>query len=811
MRSTVTNLALANIKKDKTRSILIMISICITTLLLTAIALAGYGLIDIQEWSAAEWYGAYYGSYITVTGENIEEMQRRSEFTDLGILSNYGEVDSAGSLSFLWMDDGARNMTHMENRLTEGNYPKEGNEIAAQPAFFRQLGIENPQIGDRVEISFRTDRKSVYASEEFVICGLLKDTGLEENSMAAYTSKEHFEKHVAQDDRRYNVLFCLDDSVGLTYDNAEMIMKELAVKCGIDEDRVSANGMYLMWELDPGTETVMVCAGVCVIVILFSVVVIYNIFQVGIVQKIQEYGKLKAIGATKKQMKQVVFREGMALACVGVPLGLAAGVLTAKGVLCYLMKDFGDSGLPVKQDGVSVLCVPLLFLAAALAFVTVSAALKKPMRVVAGISPVEAMRYREESRGAGLRKGRKELGVTGMTLANLSGSRRRTVSTILSMGLSCVLFMVLANWLGNMDEEYMAREEVLHGQFQITLDYRMNDEAYPENNLNRILEKNPISEELLSEIRKMPETVEVGTQSILYARQLDSVGKETGETYSILVLDREDFEQQVKKQEIEGLDYDEMSRQDAVCFGWGNFLEDKGFSLGETYHFSLYDGVEEKECDFPMAAAFGYLPDGDMAITRDTYEKLGFTGNTNDYLWVDCREADRESLKAKLETLLKGVEHVELDSYENQLEIAHASTRTLKMPAYTFCVMIAFISFMNMANTMITSIVTRKQEFGVLQAIGMTNRQLSRSLWLEGMIFTLGTVAVSLLAGVPLGYGVFRYGKLHGLVGLSVYHFPVWETVLLLGGLMALQMVLSFVLSRNIKKESLVERIRYQG
>ena len=185
MRSTVTNLALENIKKDKTRSILIMISICITTLLLTAIALAGYGLIDIQKRNAAEWYGDYYGSYIKVTRENIEEMQRRSEFTDLGILSNYGEVDSAKSLSFLWMDDGAVNMTHMEKSLTEGNYPKKGNEITAQPAFFRQLGIENPQIGDRVEISFRTDRKSVYVSEEFVICGLLKDTELERNSMGA--------------------------------------------------------------------------------------------------------------------------------------------------------------------------------------------------------------------------------------------------------------------------------------------------------------------------------------------------------------------------------------------------------------------------------------------------------------------------------------------------------------------------------------------------------------------------------------------------------------------------------------------------
>ena len=40
----------------------------------------------------------------------------------------------------------------------------------------------------------------------------------------------------------------------------------------------------------------------------FSVVVIYNIFQVGIVNKIQEYGKIKALGATKKQMKQLIFR-----------------------------------------------------------------------------------------------------------------------------------------------------------------------------------------------------------------------------------------------------------------------------------------------------------------------------------------------------------------------------------------------------------------------------------------------------------------------------------------------------------------------
>lgn len=811
MKSTVTNLAAANLKKDKTRSILIIISIFITTLLLTAIASAGYGLLKIQKLNAGEWYGDYYGRYKNAVAENIEEMERHSEFTDIGVLTDYAEVDSEKNLFFVWADEMARKMMHTENSLMEGNYPNAENEIAAQPAFFRQLGLENPKIGDRVTISFRTDRKSVFAPEEFVICGLLQDSSIETKSMGAYTSKEHFEKHVADADRQYNVLFRLDDSVGITYDNAEDVMKELAVKCGIDENNVSDNDMYLMWELDPGTETIAVCAAICVIVILFSVIVIYNIFQVGIVQKIQEYGKLKAIGATRKQMKQVVLREGMCLACVGVPLGLAVGLITALGVLSYMAKKLDLGGVTVNQEGVSVICIPLLLLAAALAFFTVYLALKKPMRVVAAISPVEAMRYGEEGRGTGLRKGKKELGVVGMTFANLSGKRRRTVATILSMGLSCVLFIVLANWLGNMDEAYMARVVVLHGQFQIELNYSMNDVAYPENNLNHILENNPISEELIADIRKLPEVTDIKTQSILYAKGVDEAGNETGESYSILVLDREDFEWFAEDQEIKDLDYDEMSEQNAVCYGWEYFLETSGFALGETCHFSLYDGVAEKEWNPRMIATLAYLPDADMAMTRDTYEKLGFTGTTNYYLWVDCREKDREILQTELETLLGGVEHVGMDSYEKQLEVAYLETRMMKMPAYAFCAMIAFIGFMNMANTMITSIVTRKQEFGVLQAIGMTNQQLNRSLQMEGMFFTIGTVLVSLLAGIPLGYGMFRYGKTHGFAGIHIYHFPVWEVVLLMAVLAALQMILSFILSRNVKKESLVERIRYQG
>lgn len=808
--STTTEIAKANVKKDRTRSILIIISIALTTLLLTAVSGAGYGIIRLQLVNAAELYGEFYGVYRDVTMESIEEMRRHAAFEEIGLSADYAEVDSDKTLILTCMDEKARAMSHTENAIVEGRYPEAENEIAAAPMFFRQLGVEDPRIGDRVTIALRTDLRSTYKPEEFVICGLLRQGEIETDFMAACTSVKYYEKSVAAADRRYKVLFSLDESLDLTFDNSEEVMRSLAVRCGIDERDVAANNNYLHWRLNPGTETIAVCALTCAGVVFFSVIVVYNIFQVGVIQKIQEYGRLKAVGATRRQMRQIILREGMYLAGVGVPVGMLLGIAAARAALAVIIKEMNAGGITLKMTGVSVLSVPLLILMAALAFVTVWIALRKPMRVVASVSAVEAMRYMDAAGAGGLRRGRHELNVVTLTLANLASHKKHTVSTILTMGLSCVLFVVLANWLGNMDAEYMARAEVWHGQFQLQLQFRLEDEAYPENNLDHILRANPLDEELVQRIWAIPGVTDVRTQRIVYAEQTDAAGERTGDVYGILVLGREDFDRAVRNDEVEGLDYDAMSAQDAVCYGTEFYLEDGGFEIGGTYHFSLYDGVQEKVWNPQMIASFRYLG-ANMAMTRDTYEKMGFTGDTNCDIWIDCAPADAAAVREALERLAEGAEHIRIDSYQDQLAIAKLSTRVTKLPVYLICVIVAFISFMNMANTMITSIVTRKQEFGVLQAVGMTNSQLDQSLQLEGILLSAGTAAVSLVAGIPLGYALFRYCKSNSFAGLGIYHFPVREVLFLLLFMGVLQTVLSFVLSRNVKRESLVERIRYHG
>ena len=92
--------------------------------------------------------------------------------------------------------------------------------------------------------------------------------------------------------------------------NIEPVIKQIAASCGIEEKNVIINDFYLQWVLQPSYETIAVCGILILAIVLFSVVVIYNIFQVGIANKIQEYGKIKALGATKKADETTDLQRG---------------------------------------------------------------------------------------------------------------------------------------------------------------------------------------------------------------------------------------------------------------------------------------------------------------------------------------------------------------------------------------------------------------------------------------------------------------------------------------------------------------------
>ena len=124
-------------------------------------------------------------------------------------------------------------------------------------------------------------------------------------------------------------------------------------------------------------------------------------------------------------------------------------------------------------------------------------------------------------------------------------------------------------------------------------------------------------------------------------------------------------------------------------------------------------------------------------------------------------------------------------------------------------ILLIYLGIMNLVNTMMNSIYTRRRELGMIQAIGMSEKQLIRMLQLEGIIYTLGTLAVSVGIGSLVGYGAFLYAKTKHIFQISEYHFPVVPAVLLICVVAFLQVLLTYGVSANFRKLSLIDRIRY--
>lgn len=439
--------------------------------------------------------------------------------------------------------------------------------------------------------------------------------------------------------------------------------------------------------------------------------------------------------------------------------------------------------------------IPLLLLCAAASAIAVWAALKRPMKVISRISPVEAIRFQgSQKKNKGLRRGRKQMGVRQLTQANMSMNRKRTITTIISMGLSCVLFVVAANFTGNVSTRYDARKQVPYGQFQIDLTYSKADTAYPENNLDSILKANPLDEELVEQIRKIDAVTDVKIRYMMYAYD------QNGNLQSIGVLNKEQFDDEEYQGSLKGeVDYETAAKNGDILYGWSYFIEESGYDLGDTVTMTMGDAGGEARFQGTMTGAFG-SSNYDWIITDEAYDQLGLSGKSIGTIWVDCRPQDCTDVQNQLEDLLTDKQHYEFSTYQGALETSESSLGMFETLAYGFLLLVGLIAFMNMANTIIISIITRKRELGVMQALGMTNSQMNSMLRNEGVLFTAGSILVSLLVGMPAGYALFCYGREHGYFGLDVYHIPVIEIAAMIIILTALQISLSFILSRNIKK-----------
>ena len=329
----ITSLAGSRIRYNKSRTILTAIAIMLTTTLLMALGTSAVGLRDFQTQQAAS-VSNIHATFNQLTAEQVSKLKNHVDVEALDTNEIFASVENGKMNGFLTYGEEMKSgIYYGVGALTEGRYAEEADEICGSKAFFERMGVE-ARVGNKVEISFRVQGKGQIQTREFVISGLVTERDISKldisDSRIVYSatiSKKLVDELIPENQHIYSASVRVYGESQLNYDEMCLKINDVAADIGCSENEVSINKDYLGTVTDPGTDTIRVVAAVALLIIVFSGIVIYSIYYVGVITDVQELGKLKALGASKKQIRRLLMKEGLFVSAMAIPAGLILGYL----------------------------------------------------------------------------------------------------------------------------------------------------------------------------------------------------------------------------------------------------------------------------------------------------------------------------------------------------------------------------------------------------------------------------------------------------------------------------------------------------
>ncbi len=511
----IRNLSWKSLWAAKTRNIVAVLAIALTTVLFTSLFTIALSINEgFQQSNFRQVGGFSHGGFKYLTEEQFYELREDPLIDQWGLRRFVGmPTEVPFNKSHVEVGYSDANQAHwMYCDPVEGRLPQEGtNEAATDTHVLELLGVK-PELGAEFSVTFQVDGTPV--TETFTLCGwweydeaivanhiliplsraeaILTQAGvISGQSKDGMTGSWNMDvmlksgsRHIERD---------LDQILANYGYQSESMDKEGFIRTGVNW---GYTGAQLSESMDP--TTVLAIAAMVVLIVFTGYLIIYNVFQISVAGDIRFYGLLKTIGTTPRQLRRIIRYQALALSLGGIPLGLAAGWAVGSWLTPVIVK---------RLNGVVAVtsASPAIFLISALfALVTVLISCRRPGRLAGKVSPVEAVRYTEGAGKTGKarrRTGQGKVSLLGMAWANLGRSRGKTVLTITSLALAVVLLTVTVIFTGSFDmDKYIANFTASDfivadaGQFQTGGDSFNADMALPQTVVDQIDAQGGITE-----------------------------------------------------------------------------------------------------------------------------------------------------------------------------------------------------------------------------------------------------------------------------------------------------------------------------
>lgn len=791
----VKKLARRSIQSEKRRNILIITTIAFASCFIMSLALYVFGgSYQINKFYQGRLQAAIlYAQPELLTALSNDE---NIEMAGLTLTMPLKEIQfDRDRLSVSYYDGTAFQM--YSNELTDGHLPEKETEIAISFSFLEKHGIESA-LGQ----SFTLDLGE-HVPSEFTVCGLIKDDDAN-NSYEVLVSQALLESYFSGASVPYSILIRMASSEFLGTDELKQYILICLEPYGLDEADIAFSSSYFT-TFENASADMLTTTMISIVVVIACAAVIYSLFYISVTGKVREYGRLRVIGITPKQMKRLVWKESRQLSLLSIPLGIVIGC-----IIGYLLIPDGWYWPNTIKYAI--------YTAVAME-IAVMLSIRKPVQIAALVSPVEAVRITtmtDISKLSDTKKLHRKITPHSLAGINFSRNRKRTMLTLFSLGFTGILLMCAATFMMSVDPQALAYQDTAGYEFSISLSPTWDVFTPYVPAVDELQQHNPLDQNLITELTEdmllydmLP--IQSCTPNMFFP---DNVNVEDQPYYEIVGLSREYLESH-KDALLNGtLDYDQLVEEHGIIIDDSTGLV-KSFAhyeatIGDTVEIENDEG---EKLPFKVMATVdlqdklyeGYF----IFVPQDLLNTMKVnTTNFNSKLLFHTDPENISQAEDRIYEICGDNQNLEIRSIKEITSYMDYNLKAAIKAVYGLVVLIGIFALINLINTLMTNLVSRQQEFGVLRSIALSNKQLSEMLRAESFCYVLATMAVTLTVGTVLGYVLCQIFGQVGTLGKLSYTFPLLPMLIFFTALVLIALGYSVLAIRFCGMKSLSEHTK---
>lgn len=788
----VNKLTLRHLKENKGRTVITTLGICVSVAMITAVFVAAASFLnlfaEIDFMSSGHRHATFY-----VDEVQLEKLQKDNRIERIGVNAESEEIGyqlagnkskSARTGDFYVGDK--KNLEQMFTGKYDGTIPQNEKEIAVEQRFIEKNKL-NWKIGDTVSIPFghrylvengeRTMISGGYFSDEdFETSGIgeYKITAILYNNSPTITSSSivrglDLNNYTVPNGETVRIMIELKE---LNY-NSLNVIKDIIKEYSIEEYHINSEYLSTVFAMDKDSTTAAVLLPLVIIILaiimIASVVLIYNSFGMSLSERVRYLGMLASVGATKKQKRASVYYEGFILGIIGIPVGIAAGIAGISITLRVVGKEIIDSGMLVDSGMMEMpVVVPMWAIAAIVLFSALTIFISSfiPSHKASSITPIDAIRQRDEikikaKKIKSSKLIRKIFGYEGeLANKNLKRNGRKSRVIIASIALSVILFLSV---------NYFCQIFTMAADMS-GIPYQVNVMVSSENADKLCAQLDDISEiddYYCFTVDQFDLDQVEGTANLTNKEYLTSGYSnffKTSRRIFINQINDEDFNKLCKDNGADYKDYYGNKAKALVLNNVNHKTESKIFNdklIGTHYVYPVGDNPIKVELGaFVKYDSNNYACNLNPTDSISLYMPLSSARNIinadvsdQDLLYtVGVVTDDHEQTAEKIQSIVDENDYgsTYVADYVEQMQTMNSMAFVLQVFVYGFIVLITLITIANIINTISTGIAMRRKEFAMLKSVGTTPKGFRKMVSLESCFYGLKALFFALPISVVI-------------------------------------------------------------